>query len=189
MPEVAGHEPWIHAGSSSSSKGGAAAGQAKQRPARLALAECSEAPLPLGESPPLLLGLPSPLLAGLPAVPVPCGTPFPFAAPAAPADTVAGWSGALPAASPAAAEEAAAAAAATAAGPAGSSPLAPAPVWSGVPHGCVLYTMRCSAVSSMMLGMKQGSAFSPATDTPMAAARSRTCAGRQRGGPGLHERG
>lgn len=152
-----------------SRQGGAAGG-------RLAFAECSWPALPLpGESPPLLLGLPSPLLPRLAAAPATCGDTLPpLAVPAAPGAAATGCPAVPLAGAPPNAEEAAAAAA-TAAGPAGSSPLDPAPVWRGVPQGWVLYTMRCSAVSSMMLGMKQGNAFSPATDTPMAAARSRTC--------------
>lgn len=39
---------------------------------------------------------------------------------------------------------------------------------------CVLYTMRSSAVASTPLGEKQGSAFSPPSTTPSAAASSRT---------------
>lgn len=39
----------------------------------------------------------------------------------------------------------------------------------------VLYTMRSRAVASTPLGVKHGSAFSPESTTPLAAAPSRTC--------------
>ena len=39
----------------------------------------------------------------------------------------------------------------------------------------VLYTMRSSATESTPLGLKTGSAFSPASTTPALAAVSRTC--------------
>lgn len=47
---------------------------------------------------------------------------------------------------------------------------------SGGAQACVLYTMRSSATASTWPGEKQGSAFSPPSDTPAAAAASRTCA-------------
>ena len=40
----------------------------------------------------------------------------------------------------------------------------------------VLYTMRSSAAASACAGEKHGSAFSPPSRTPAAAADSRTCA-------------